>query len=67
MDKISFNKLIKHLFEHYLPITLEFNRKYSVEIVETGDNDLCASLCKLLECYLNPIALQKSEKPLTNE
>jgi dynein heavy chain len=50
-----------------MPITLEFNRKHSVEIVETGDNDLCASLCKLLECYLNPIALQKSEKPLTNE
>lgn len=67
MDKISFNKHIKHLFQQFIPISLEFNRKYTIEIVETGDNDLVASMCKLLECYLNPIALQKSEKPLTNE
>ena len=67
MDKISFNKSIKSLFDLYLPMTLEFNRKNSKEIVETNDNDIVASLCKLLDCYLNPESLKKAEKPLTTE
>lgn len=58
MDKITFNKAIKDLFHNHLSVSLYFNRKYSVEIVDTGDNDLVASFCKLLECYLNPVSLQ---------
>jgi len=56
MDKKSFNENIKFLFHKFLDLCIDFNRYNIKEIVITGDNDLVASLCKLLECFLNPVS-----------
>jgi dynein heavy chain len=48
----TFSDALSRLFEVWLEPSIDFLRKNVKEPVQTVDNNLCQSLCRILNCYL---------------
>ena len=47
----TFSGALARLFDVYMEPQLEFLRHHCKETVSTKDNNLCQSLCRILDCY----------------
>jgi dynein heavy chain, axonemal len=49
----TFQETLRKLFDTYLEPCIEYLRLNLKETVATKDNNLCQSLCRILDCYLS--------------
>lgn len=63
-DKLT-SKIIDYITK-YVPILLDYVRRELVFPVETTDNNLCQSLCKILDCYFSSY-IDREDHPIQKE
>jgi dynein heavy chain len=57
---------LSYLIDMYLPPAIVFLRSHLTELAGTVDNNLCESLLRILDCYLEPYLLKEGEPAPTD-